>query len=320
MDQMDYAVVGGGLLGASIVLAVKKEFPNQSIVWFRGTHDETASKDINKIIRTPYPDDAYVRLAKEALASWESHPHFHKYGWIQVMSEGSYRRTRKTDDDTKMSVEEFKLVTGSKLGPDLGEGEELWLNRNIGCADVALALEKAAEEAKQLGVDVRQSNVSRLLVTEDGRCEGVEVEAGTAINLFTGTTIVSAGPWTPGLLEKSKVPFRPGFFTVAGVVAATMDLDDAEVEAMKNMPILVAENGEQKPRTISRHSSNLAGEVMMSELHRVLKVTTTRTFEVDHPDEIARHPFANDTGPNRVVLSKWLPQFANRPLKSWVCP
>lgn len=242
-DQADYAVVGGGLLGASTVLALKNEFPNHRIVWFRGTHSETASKDINKIIRTPYPDDVYVRLAKEALASWEDHPYFHRCGWIQVMSEGSYRSTRKTEDDRQISTAEFKQMVGSEASPELVEGEQLWLNRNIGYADTGVALEKAAEEAKQLGVDVRNSNVSKLLVTGNGTCEGIEVEAAGAPKVFTGTTVVSAGPWTPGLLERSGVPFRSGFFTIAGVVAATVSLDDAEVDAMKNMPILVGEKG-----------------------------------------------------------------------------
>lgn len=59
---------------------------------------------------------------------------------------------------------------------------------------------------------------------------------------------------------------------------------------------------------------------MISELHRVLKITTTRTFSVGHPDEIASHPLATDTAPNLENLRKWLPQFADRPMKSWVCP
>ena len=59
---------------------------------------------------------------------------------------------------------------------------------------------------------------------------------------------------------------------------------------------------------------------MLSRLHRVLKVTTTRTFSIENLDELKPNSGAFDVEPNRAVLNKMLPQFAERRLEPWVCP
>ena len=56
---------------------------------------------------------------------------------------------------------------------------------------------------------------------------------------------------------------------------------------------------------------------MLSKLHRVLKMTTTETFRVGHPDVLSDEV---DVTPNREVLEKMLPQFKGRDLKRFCCP
>jgi hypothetical protein len=56
---------------------------------------------------------------------------------------------------------------------------------------------------------------------------------------------------------------------------------------------------------------------MLSESRRILKVTTTETFRIGHPDELDN---TVDITPNREVLEKMLPQFKGRELKSFCCP
>lgn len=82
-------------------------------------------------------------------------------------------------------------------------------------------------------------DVTRLIVNE-GVCLGVETDHS---RVTARKTIVVAGPWTPGLLESSKVKFLENFFIVAGVGVATMPLDEAKFSEMKSMPILVTECG-----------------------------------------------------------------------------
>jgi glycine/D-amino acid oxidase-like deaminating enzyme len=56
-------------------------------------------------------------------------------------------------------------------------------------------------------------------------------------------TVVAAGAWTPGLLERSKVEFPHDFFTVTAVGVAVMPLKEEEFDELKSMPILVTERG-----------------------------------------------------------------------------
>jgi sarcosine oxidase / L-pipecolate oxidase len=239
----DYAIVGGGCIGASIALAFQREWPNARIVWFEGTDKHTASKDVNKIIRTPYPDKDYIALAEKAMKMWKTQaPYcnfYHETSWIQVIKEGSHRSTMKGPEDKALSTKEMLNMVGSHDKPNLDPGEELWLNKNIGYVDSALALEAVAKEASTLGVVREKKDVTRLIVN-DGICQGVEADGDS---VAAENTVVAAGPWTPRLLEISKVEFPDGFFTVAAVGVATIALDEAEFDDLKAMPILVTEGG-----------------------------------------------------------------------------
>lgn len=242
-EHFDYAIIGGGCIGASTALALQREYPDARIAWLEGTATHTASKDINKIIRTPYPDEDYVAFATKAMEKWEKEElyrvYYHKVGWIQVISEGSYRSTRKGPNDNMISDKEMLDMVGSLDKPHLITGEELWLNKEIGYVDSHLALEAVAIEASRLGVKRKQIDAKKILVDE-GICKGIEVGDGSIV---ASKTILAAGPWTPEILSKSGVVFPPSFFTSAGVVLATIPLTEDEYERLNSMPILVSDEG-----------------------------------------------------------------------------
>jgi glycine/D-amino acid oxidase-like deaminating enzyme len=130
--------------------------------------------------------------------------------------------------------------------PQLDTGEELWLNEDIGVADSALALEAVAVEAEAQGVIRQQKDVSRLLI-KNGVCYGVECIDG--ISITAETTIIATGPWTPALLESSKIQLphdiQDDFLSVTAIGIATLSLSEDEYIKFKSMPILVAEKGMQ---------------------------------------------------------------------------
>lgn len=242
-SQFDYAIVGGGCFGASTALALKREWPDARIIWFEGSATYTASKDINKIIRTPYPDKDYVVFAEQAMRMWkEAAPYrnfFHRTSWVQVIRENSYRSKMKGPKDRLISTQELLQMVGSHEKPKLNTDEELWLNEEVGYVDSALAVEAIADQASTLGVTRETKDVTRLIVNE-GICLGVEADH---YRVIAEKTIIAAGPWTPGLLNSSQVEFPGDFFTVAGVGVATMPLHEAEFSELKSMPILVTESG-----------------------------------------------------------------------------
>ena len=59
---------------------------------------------------------------------------------------------------------------------------------------------------------------------------------------------------------------------------------------------------------------------MLSMKHKVLKMTTTSTFQAENPDKPNSTARPANIELNRAVLEKMLPQFAGRPLDSWICP
>jgi glycine/D-amino acid oxidase-like deaminating enzyme len=242
-NHFDYAIVGGGCFGASTVLALKRAWPDARIIWFEGTHTYTASRDTSKIVRAAYEDDDYVAFAGKSLEMWATldpyREFYHQTGWVQVVGEGSQANTIKGPNDRMISIEEMQERVGSREEPNLAAGEELRLNEDIGYVDCDLAMEAVAKEASTLGVIRVKKDVTKLMV-EGGVCLGVE--AGDD-RVTADTTIVAAGPWTPGLLDRSQVLFPQDFFTVAGVGVATMPLTEEEFDELKTMPILVTMGG-----------------------------------------------------------------------------
>jgi sarcosine oxidase/L-pipecolate oxidase len=243
-DHFDYAIVGGGCFGASTALALIREWPVARIVWFEGTHTSTASQDMSKIIRAAYEDEDYVTFVEKTLQMWQTDPlyreHYHQTGWVQVVGEGSHANTIEGPNDRMISVEEMQKMVGSQDKPKLEAGEHLRFNEEIGYADFHLAVETVAKEASLLGVRREKRDVTRL-IADGGVCWGVE--AGDYSVVVKKETVVAAGPWTPRLLERSKVEFPSDFFIISAVGVATMSLKEKEFEELKSMPIIVTEGG-----------------------------------------------------------------------------
>jgi hypothetical protein len=59
---------------------------------------------------------------------------------------------------------------------------------------------------------------------------------------------------------------------------------------------------------------------MPSAKHNTLKMTTTETFRIDHPEQLKTDFSIYNINTNRAVLEKMLPQFSGRELDCWLCP
>ena len=203
-NHFDYAVVGGGVMGVSAALALRRGSPSAKIIIFEGDEMKTASKGICKIIRTPYIDKNYILLAEEAKKRWESElPYCNFYrrtGWIQEVRGDNYVPFHP--GERLIKVEDLSRMVRSRIPPQLDTGTELWLNKDIGVADAARALEVTAVEAATHGVIRQKMNISKLII-DNGICRGVERTDGTIVT--AETTILATGPWTPALLESSTV-------------------------------------------------------------------------------------------------------------------
>jgi hypothetical protein len=73
----------------------------------------------------------------------------------------------KGPNDRMISIEEMQEMVGSCEKPNLGAGEELWLNKNIGLVNFDLSVEAVAEMAEKasvLGIGREKKDITRLII------------------------------------------------------------------------------------------------------------------------------------------------------------
>ena len=232
-------------MGISTALALQRSYPQASVILFEGIETTTASNDINKVIRTLYLDEDVSCLAQEAQKKWETTSPYQDYyrrtAWIRIISKSNNEGSLKSSAERVITSGRLMELVGSDVAPQLDEGDELWINEEVGCVDAAKALEATAAYAASLGVLRRKEQVSQILV-QNGICKGVENVNGDTF--LASTVIIAAGAWTPALLKDSKIEFPNDFFQPTAIWVGMMDITEAELNAFGSMPVLVTGHGQ----------------------------------------------------------------------------
>lgn len=128
--------------------------------------------------------------------------HYRRTAWIRIISESNNEGSLKDSSERVITSDELMARVGSNKPAQLDEGDELWINEEVGCVDAAQAIEATASYAASLGVSRRQEDISEILI-QDGVCQGVKNAKG---DIFCASTvIVAAGAWIPALLKNSKI-------------------------------------------------------------------------------------------------------------------
>lgn len=240
-DICDYAIVGGGIFAASVASAMRKWSPTSQIKVFKGTHKVTASHDKDKIVRSTYPEKDYREWAEECVRGWEDDKHYNGVGWLRVLNNHSPGYLKGAKDKVN-TLGEVKARLHLTEDPKLEPNEEFWFNPDAGYINCAEAVDALFQDAK---VEPYECNVTKLIV-EDNTCLGVQVQGvdGKDIIHTARETVLAAGPWTLGILDRSNVLYRHEFFSIYGVGVATMPLTtDQDIALGTMMPILVTDGG-----------------------------------------------------------------------------
>lgn len=240
-------IIGGGTFGTTTAFYLAKRGYTNVVVLdrFPVPSLEAAGTDINKVIRTEYPEPLYTKLACDAREMW-SDPDglfaglYNPSGWIIGAGGSSTAFVNNSIKSAKaMGVEPPRLVSTEEIHqkwPELNgnfQGWESYWSPNAAWVNAKEGIVRMAREAMKVGVKYisgGSGHVTQLLYDEHQTCLGVKCADGTTY--FAGKILLAAGAAAGSLLDLR------GQIVAHGHTVGHIQLTPDEVEKYKNMPII----------------------------------------------------------------------------------
>ncbi|KAL4810958.1 FAD dependent oxidoreductase [Aspergillus unguis] len=247
MPSKSILIIGGGTFGTSTAyhltqqgytnITVLDRFPVPSL--------EAAGNDINKIVRTEYPEPLYTRLARDSREIWRDAAGlfaglYHPSGWIIGATERSRPFVRASIESAEsLGVEPPKLLSTDEVHarwPVMSggfEGWECYWSGDAAWVNAREGIVRMAREAVKAGaryISGEKGYAKTLLYDEEGDCVGVRTADGTAY--FADQIVVAAGAAAGSLLDLQ------GQIVAKGHSVGHIQLTKEEVQRYKDMPIL----------------------------------------------------------------------------------
>lgn len=326
-------IIGAGTFGTSTAYHLSKTYrdPSRVTVIDRSPSPPipAASIDVNRIIRTDYPNKLYCNLANEAIHSWfwsvELGAHFHKTGWVMMDEKGGdlAKRIREVfeergsththDVELEKVKEKWEVLKGTDVE---GFGGVYW-NPEAGWCDAASATASLMAAAERRGVKKIVGDVTEFILDRNnGHIEGVRTNDGRVLK--ADKIVLSVGAWTSYMLspleDKLDIPEQDRVerqVQATGTVSVYYKLSNTEVDRLTkaNMPIIVyGGHGEVIPPT-GRDSRLL--KYNNSQTTFINSITTKSGHRISTPP-INRNqrevPEGIKSETKRILTSKLLPE------------
>ncbi|PGH15719.1 hypothetical protein AJ80_05427 [Polytolypa hystricis UAMH7299] len=307
-----YLIVGAGVFGAATALELRKRVPNSNVTLLDSSpfpNPNSASSDLNKIIRADYGDVFYMKLALDAQELWRNDPiykpYYHESGMLYAESKGmaqdflqNYKSINVTPASEVFTAKEAKLRWGGVFRDAFWEGvSHTYFNPRSGWGDGDGALRSLIQAAIDQGATYQQAPVSTLIIDgADASCRGVRLEDGRELN--ADHVIVATGAWTSKFLADSapdnKAIHADGRIIAAGAIQCSASFPADQAEKLKGAPVIF---------NAMKHTE---GESIPPTADRRLKFNYERSFTNYEPhksgQEISVPPSQNpDTAWNQDV-------------------
>lgn len=206
---------------------------------------EAAGTDINKVIRTEYPDALYAKLACDSREVWRDRNGlfsglFHQSGWLIGASDRSLPFVQSSIKSAKslgieparpLGMEEIRR-RWPELNGDFAGWKSFW-SSHAAWVNAQEGLARMARKAMDGGVKYivgDKGYVKELLFDQNSTCIGVKCADGSTY--FGSKIILAAGAASGSLLDLQ------GQIVANGHTVGHIQLTAAEVEKYKNMPII----------------------------------------------------------------------------------
>ncbi|KAL5343175.1 FAD dependent oxidoreductase [Aspergillus crustosus] len=240
-------VIGGGTFGTTTAFYLaKKGYTNVTVLdRFPVPSFEAAGNDINKVVRTEYPEPLYTKLASDARDLWRD-PNglfaglYNPSGWIIGATDRSTPFVEASVKSAKaLGVEPPRLVSTDEIHkqwPAMNGGFQGWKSYwspNAAWVNAREGIVRMANEAIKSGVRYVSGSSGygkQLLFDENQTCVGVKCADGTTY--YGSQIILAAGAAAGSLLDLEDQ------IVAKGHTVGHIQLSPEEVEKYRSMPIL----------------------------------------------------------------------------------
>lgn len=254
-DAKSIIIVGAGNFGATTALFLATVRRDMTIILIDTTPEanpRAASHDLNKIVRDDYADPLYMKMMLRAMPQWRDQnsiygPYFHEVGMLRADPGSHGEKVLSTYEGLGvptsaqwLSVDEVRSrFKGAFADGNFGDQTRIFYNPNCGWAEADKALNAVIDAAKKEGVQYRQGCVEKVMLAEDGTCNGVFLEGGE--KLVADAVLLATGARTPALLIDS-APDKPDLhagdrIVATGAMSFTGTLTGAKKEKYMNVPV-----------------------------------------------------------------------------------
>lgn len=223
MKQYDFLVVGAGIFGITAAIELRKRGHRVGVL-NPGTipHPLAASTDISKVIRMEYgADQEYMEMADAAIEGWHAWNDFfqdklyHETGFLMLCKQNA------SNDPASFEGASFKNLMHRGYQPERLTRQNLGhrfpafaptaytdaiFNPRAGFAESGRVVQRLAEYAEQLGVEIWQQQTAFHFEKNKGQVQAVHTREGK--RFAAGAVLLCAGAYTPNLLPELKPALR----------------------------------------------------------------------------------------------------------------
>lgn len=336
MAEPTVLIIGAGTFGTSTAYHLSKAYKDASRITVIAPEQgfsvppkvkQAASVDVNRVIRTDYPNPLYCNLAYESIHPWfwaiELGHHFHKTGWIMMDEKGSdlAKRIRQTFEargstqSSERSLEEMKERYDVMKSSSLDNIGDVYFNPEAGWCNATAATASFMQAAEKQGIKRITSQIKELVYDSNSRrVEGVVTSNGERI--VADKVVLALGAWTSAMLspiedqldiaDQDRVERQA---RATGTVSVYYKLSEEEVTGLSKMPIIVyGGQGEVIPPTLdgdrllkyNNSQTTFVNTITTSTGHKI-SVPADRS-QTDVPEGIKRETEA-------LLTSQLLPEF-----------